>query len=281
MEEGEKIAGLCTGALDTSSLVRSFRAVTRRRSLVLALTIGVWGCGGGHAGRNDAGGDAYGDASTDSGGDDGAAGAVDGAVDRGDAGAARQDALVDASDASSDVAPPCTPCNLQLGALIGGCSGGTAGVSCVVQTSQTNNSDGTTVNVVNQCFANGAKLLTTKISGSVDAGAFVSSTSQRVKDGQTCLTQQTSGVRSTAGLVATDLFLDGAGHIVASVMTNAVAGADGGIVQIQTMTCAGQPAEPYRLCLPPSPPAADAGDADSSDDAGASAMVTCTPGACS
>ena len=76
-----------------------------------------------------------------------------------------------------------------------------------------------------------------EISGSVDAGAFVSSTSQRIKGGQTCLTQQTSGVRSAAGLVATNLFLDGVGHIVATVMTNAVAGADGGVVQIQTMTC--------------------------------------------
>jgi hypothetical protein len=243
--------------------------------------VGVAGCGGGNAGRNDAGADAYGDSSTDSGGDDTAAdGPIDGAVDRGDAGATRPDAAADALDAGLDVAAPCTPCNLQLGALIAGCSGGTAGVSCVVQTSQTSNPDGTTVNVVNQCFANGAKVLTTKISGSVDAGAFVSSTSQRVKDGQTCLTQQTSGVRSTAGLVATDLFLDGAGHIVASVMTNAVAGADGGIVQIQTMTCPGQAAEPYRVCLPPAPPAADAGDGGGPDDAGSSAMVTCTPGAC-
>ncbi len=154
-------------------------------------------------------------------------------------------------------------------------------MSCVVQTSQTNNPDGTTFNVVNQCFANGAKMLTTKSSGSVDAGAFLSSTTQRVRDGQTCLTQQTSGVRSTAGLVATDLFLDGAGQIVASVTTNAVAGTDGGIVQLQTMTCPGQPAEPYRVCLPPSPPAVDAGDAGNADDAGGSGMVTCTPGACS
>jgi len=68
----------------------------------------------------------------------------------------------------------------------------------VVQTSQTTNADGTTINVVNQCFAGGSKLFTTKISGSVDAGAFVSSTTQRIKDGQTCLTQQTSGVRSAA-----------------------------------------------------------------------------------
>ena len=244
--------------------------------------IGLAGCGGGSAGHNDAGGDAYGDAPTDINIDDAAADrGLDGAVDRGDAGATRPDAADAALDAGSDVAAPCTPCNLQLGALIAGCSGGTAGVSCVVQTSLTSNPDGTTVNVVNQCFANGAKMLTTKISGSVDAGAFLSSTSQRVKDGQICLTQQTSGVRSTAGLVATDLFLDGAGQIVASVTTNAVAGADGGIVQIQTMSCPGQPAEPYRVCLPPSPPAADAGDAGSADDAGGSGMVTCTPGACS
>ena len=146
----------------------------------------------------------------------------------------------------------------------------------MVQTSQTANADGTTVNVVNQCFAGGSKFLTTKISGSVDAGAFVSSTSQRIKDGQTCLTQQTSGVRSAAGLVATDLFLDGAGHIVATVMTNAVPGADGGVVQIQTMTCAGQPAEPYRVCLPPASPT----DAGAAGDAGGAGMVACTPGTC-
>lgn len=241
--------------------------------------IGVCGCGGGHAGRNDAAADAYADAATDTGGDIAAPdGSLDGALDRGDAGT---DAVVDALDAASDVAPPCTPCNLQLGALIAGCGTGTGGASCVAQTSQTSNADGTTVNVVNQCFADGAKLLTTKISGSVDAGAYVSSTSQHIKDGQTCLTQLTSGVRSTAGLVATDLFLDGAGRIVATVMTNAVAGADGGVVQIQTMTCSGQPAEPYRVCLPLSPPAVDAGDAGSGDDAGSSGMVSCTPGACS
>ncbi len=60
-------------------------------------------------------------------------------------------------------------------------------------------------------------------------------------------------------------------------MTNTVAGADGGVVQIQTMTCAGQAAEPYRVCMPPVP-ANDAGDAG---DAGGSGMVTCTPGTCS
>jgi hypothetical protein len=54
------------------------------------------------------------------------------------------------------------------------------------------------------------------------------------------------------------------------VMTNAVPGADGGVVQIQTMTCLGQPAEPYRVCLPPASPT-DAGDAG---------MVACTPGTC-
>jgi hypothetical protein len=254
--------------------------VARRRSLVLALIIGVAGCGGGLAGKHDAGSGA----DSLSGADGDAVGVVDAALDvtdaRFDAEAVDRDGAADASDASADAAPPCTPCNLQLGALIAGCSGGTDGVSCVAQTSQTTNPDGTVVNVVNQCFAGGTKLLTTKIAGSVDAGAFVSSTSQRIKDGQICLTQQTSGVRSTAGLVATDLFLDGNGQIVATVMTNAVAGADGGVVQIQTMTCTGQPAEPYRLCMPP-PRAADAGDAGSADDAGGSGMVICTPGACS
>lgn len=244
------------------------------------MMIGLVGCGGGPAGSHDAGGDAVSVSEAGDGGD--AIAVTDAPVDVADAGfdtgAMNRDASADGADGNADAGTPCTPCNLQLGALIGGCSGGTAGVSCVVQTSQISNPDGTTVNVVNQCFAGGAKLLTTKISGSVDAGAFVSSTSQRIKDGQACLTQQTSGVRSAAGLVATDLFLDGAGHIVATVMTNAVAGADGGVVQIQTMTCAGQPAEPYRLCLPP---AADGGDAGTADDAGSSGMVSCTPGACS
>jgi len=245
--------------------------------------IGGVGCGGGSAKHGDGGADAGGDALAVTVGDAaGADGALDVVVDRADAGETRASAadgpldLLGALDAGSDTAAPCTPCNLQLGALIAGCGEGIAGAACVVQTSQTTNPDGTTVNVVNQCFAGGSKLLTTKISGSVDAGAFVSSTSQRIKDGQTCLTQQTSGVRSTAGLVATDLFLDGAGHIVATVMTNAVAGADGGVVQVQTMTCAGQPAEPYRVCLPPGP-LPDAGEAG---DAGSSGMVTCTPGTC-
>ena len=236
--------------------------MARRRWLVLGLLAGVVGCGGGSAHRSDASADGGVDVVAETAGD----GALDGAVDRADA----------ALDAVSDGAVPCTPCNLQLGALIAGCSGGTVGAACVVQTSQTSNADGTTVNVVNQCFAGGSKLLTTKISGSVDAGAFVSSTSQRIKDDQTCLTQQTSGVRSAAGLVATDLFLDGAGHIVATVMTNAVAGADGGVVQIQTMTCQGQPAEPYRVCLPPAS-SADAGDAGG---AGSAGMLACTPGTC-
>lgn len=230
--------------------------------------VGLVGCGGGGASHSDGGADA--------GTDVVAVTAGDAVVERGDGGATMADAAADAPDAASDGAVPCTPCNLELGALIAGCSEGTAGASCVVQTSQTTNADGTTVNVVNQCFAGGSKLLTTKISGSVDAGAFVSSTSQRIKDGQTCLTQQTSGVRSAAGLVATDLFLDGAGRIVATVMTNAVAGADGGVVQVQTMTCSGQPAEPYRVCLPPAAPS-DAGDAG---DAGGAGMVACTPGPC-
>jgi hypothetical protein len=232
---------------------------------------GVVGCGGGSAHRGDGSADASVDVVAVTAGDGAISdGALDGAVDRADAGVL---------DAPSDGAPPCTPCNLQLGALIAGCSEGTVGVACVVQTSQTSNADGTTVNVVNQCFAGGSKLLTTKISGSVDAGAFVSSTSQRIKDGQTCLTQQTSGVRSAAGLVATDLFLDGAGHIVATVMTNAVAGADGGVVPIQTMTCQGQPAEPYRVCLPPAP-SADASDASDAGGAGSSGMPACAPGMC-
>ena len=246
--------------------------------------IGLVGCGGGHAGTHDAG---TGADSTSQAGDVGDAVVVTDATgdvaDTGvdapsDAAATNRDGAVDTADASADTAPPCSPCNLHLGALIAGCTASTAGVSCVVQTSQTINPDGTTVNVVDQCFANGTKFLTTKISGSVDAGAFVSSTSQRIKDGQTCLTQQTSGVRSSAGLVATDLFLDGAGQIVATVMTNAVAGADGGVVQIQTVTCSGLPAEPYRACPPPSPPTGDAGG---SDDAGGSGVPICTPGACS
>jgi hypothetical protein len=242
--------------------------------LVLALMIGAAGCGGGIARHADGGADAGGDVlaatTADATSTDGTA---DATVDRADAGTSGSDAtndVRDASDASADAPVPCTPCNLALGALIAGCNEGTAGAACVVQTSQTTNPDGTTVNVVNQCFAGGGKFLTTKIAGSVDAGAFVSSTSERIKDGQTCLTQQTSGVRSSAGLVATDLFLDGAGHIVATVMTNAVPGADGGVVQIQTMTCVGQPAEPYRVCLPPAPPT-DAGDAG---------MIACTPGTC-
>jgi hypothetical protein len=239
--------------------------------------IGLVGCGGGNARRGDAGADGGEDALFDAVNDTVAAdGAFDVAVDRGDAGATKLDAAadaVDAYDAIVDAPAPCTPCNLQLGALIAGCGSSSAGAACVIQTSQTANADGTTVNVVNQCFAGGSKFLTTKISGSVDAGAFVSSTSQRIRDGQTCLTQQTSGVRSPAGLVATDLFLDGAGHIVATVMTNAVPGADGGVVQIQTMTCLGQPAEPYRVCLPPASPT----DADDAGDAG---MVACTPGTC-
>jgi hypothetical protein len=241
----------------------------------------VVGCGGGNAGRGDGGADAGGDALADSSGDVVAEdGTLDVPVDRGDGAPTKPDAAddaVDAHDSGSDAPVPCTPCNLQLGALIAGCSEGTAGAACVVQTSQTANADGTTVNVANQCFAGGSKFLTTKISGSVDAGAFISSTSQRIKDGQACLTQQTSGVRSGAGLVATDLFLDGAGHIVATVMTNAVAGADGGVLQIQTMTCAGQPAEPYRVCLPPAPLA----DAGAAGDAGVAGMVACTPGTCS
>jgi hypothetical protein len=233
--------------------------------------VGVVGCGGGNARHGDGGAEAGGDVLGATTGDATSAdGTVDATVDRADAGDMRSDAADDALDASSDVPVPCTPCNLALGALIAGCNEGTPGAACVVQTSQTANADGTTVNVVNQCFASGSKFLTTKISGSVDAGAFVSSTSQRIKDGQTCLTQQTSGVRSAAGLVATDLFLDGAGRIVATVMTNAVPGADGGVVQIQTMTCVGQPAEPYRVCLPPAPPP-DAGDAG---------MVACTQGTC-
>jgi len=233
--------------------------------------IGAAGCGGGSARHGDGGADAGGDVVVATTSDATSVdGTVDTTVDRPDAGTSRSDAANDAVDASSDAPVPCTPCNLALGALIAGCNDGTAGTACVVQTSQTANADGTTVNVVNQCFADGSKFLTTKIAGSVDAGAFVSSTTQRIKDGQTCLTQQTSGVRSAAGLVATDLFLDGAGHIVATVMTNAVPGADGGVVQIQTMTCVGQPAEPYRVCLPPAPPA-DAGDAG---------MVVCTPGTC-
>ena len=236
--------------------------------------IGGVGCGGGNGGRSDGGADAGGDAVAVTVADAaGADGALDGAVDRTDAGTPPADAAndaIDAHDAGSDGPAPCTPCNLQLGALIAGCGSGTAGAACVIQTSQTANADGTTVNVVNQCFAGGSKFLTTKISGTVDAGAFVSSISERIKNGQICLTQQTSGVRSPAGLVATDLFLDGAGHIVATVMTNAVPGADGGVVQIQTMTCLGQPAEPYRVCLPPAPPT-------DADDAG---MVACTTGAC-
>ncbi len=249
--------------------------------------VGLVGCGGGQ-GRHDPGHDGGPDGGNDAGaGADSRVGASDGggdaadtadatadaAVDRFDAGSMGRDAG-DASDATADAATPCTPCSLQLGALIAACSEGQGGATCVVQTSQTANPDGTTVNVVNQCFTGGAKVLTTKISGSVDAGAFVSSTSERIKDGQTCLTQQTSGVRSSAGLVATDLFLDGAGRIVATVMTNSLAGADGGVVQLQTMTCSGQPAEPYRVCLPSSSPPVDAGDA------GASGMVACTPGAC-
>jgi len=248
--------------------------VARRRSLVLALMIGAAGCGGENARHGDGGADAGGDVLAATTGDATSPdGTVDATVDRADTRMSGSDAandVLDASDAGSDAPVPCTPCNLALGALIAGCNEGTAGAACVVQTSQTSNPDGTTVNVVNQCFAGGAKFLTTKIAGSVDAGAFVSSTSERIKDGQTCLTQQTSGVRSAAGLVATDLFLDGAGHIVATVMTNAVPGADGGVVQIQTMTCVGQPAEPYRVCLPPAPPT-DAGDAG---------MVACTPGTC-
>jgi hypothetical protein len=253
--------------------------------LVLGLMIGFAGCGGGHAGTHDA---STGADSTSQAGDGGDAVVVtdattvdvaDTGVDaRSDAAAMNRDGAADADDASVDTAPPCSPCNLQLGALVAGCTASTAGVSCVVQTSQTINSDGTTVNVVDQCFANGTKFLTTKISGSVDAGAFVSSISEHIKNGQICLTQQTSGVRSTAGLVATDLFLDGAGQIVATVMTNAVAGADGGVVQIQTVSCSGLPAEPYRVCQPPP---ADAGDGGSADDAGGSGVPICTPGACS
>jgi hypothetical protein len=195
---------------------------------------------------------------------------ADAPLDRADVSASMPDA---AADAAGDAPTPCTPCNLQLGALIAGCNEAPNAAGCVVQTSQTTNTDGTTVNVVNQCFAGGTKVLTTKISGGVDGGAFVSSTSQRIKDGATCLTQQTSGVRSAAGLVATDLFLDGAGRIVATVMTNAVAGADGGVTQIQTMTCSGQPSEPYRVCMPPAP-VPDAGDA------GASGPGACTLGVC-
>ena len=243
------------------------------------LIVGVVGCGGGHAGSD--GGAADGRVGASDGGDaaDVPDAPADVAVDRSDAGATGRDgadvADTGADAATSDAAPPCTPCNLALGALIASCSEGTSGVSCVVQTSQTANSDGTTVNVVNQCFAGGAKLLTSRISGGVDAGAFVSSTSQRIKDGLTCLTQQTSGVRSSAGLVATDLFLDGVGRIVATVMTNALTGADGGVVQIQTMACPGQPSEPYRVCLPAAP-LVDAG----AGDAGGLGTVNCTPGTC-
>lgn len=246
----------------------------------MSLLVAIAGCGGGHA-TSDGGRDGYADASATDGGPDASvaadASSADAAIDQSDTGSSVRDGADGRLDATPDGAVPCTPCNLQLGALIAGCSDGVSTAGCVVQTSLATNADGTTINVANQCFAGGAKLLTTKISGSFDAGAFVSSTSERIKDGQTCMTQQTSGVRSTAGLVATDLFLDGAGHVVATVMTNAVAGADGGVVQIQTMTCPGQPAEPYRVCMPPAP-GADAGDGG---DAGDSSVAICTPGTCS
>ena len=158
------------------------------------------------------------------------------------------------TDASSG---SCSPCAIAFGNGLVSCGGKVnpadvpSVTSCVSQYSTVQNADGTTTTSTNECLSNGVKILQASTTASQTAtGSSGSWTGSVVFNVTTCYSvRSTCSVDTTAGysLMNTVVYLDGSGHEIATVTQES--GGDGGTTVTMTLTCPGQPPEPYKLCI--------------------------------
>jgi hypothetical protein len=128
------------------------------------------------------------------------------------------------------------------------------GTTCIEQQSSTKAADGTTTTTQNACFSDGTKTL------EVDtyppgAPPMVNRTIQILRNGLPCGTfteTSISGSDEAGDSVQTDteVVQDSTGNMLATILTVTTRVTGGGTSGTATITCVGQPPEPFdRTCL--------------------------------
>lgn len=156
----------------------------------------------------------------------------------------------------------CAPCYLSIVDRINCTPSPTA--TCLEQTSQTTNADGTITKIDNKCYSDGIKSLQRQSIGPIDAGidGTESVLIQISKNGAACASGEVSITGTLENEKLTELLRDAAGNLLATLVYTVMRPDGGATVETQTITCAGQAPQPLGTC--PS----------------SGSLVSCTPGAC-
>jgi hypothetical protein len=196
-------------------------------------------------------------------------GAGGGVAAGGQAGASSTGGHAGASSASGGAAaggagggPPCAPCFTTIVNRVNCDPSPTA--TCVEQTSQTTNAEGTITKVDNKCYSDGTKSLQHQSIGPIDAGidGTESVLVQIFKNGAACASGEISITGTVENEKVTELLRDGAGNLLATLVYTVMRPDGGDAVETQTITCAGQAPQPLGACPSSGSP------------------VSCTPGTC-
>ncbi|HVV16580.1 MAG TPA: hypothetical protein VHH90_05190 [Polyangia bacterium] len=214
-------------------------------TIVSALALG---CGGkssqdgtGQAGAPAAGGDAGGSSTGGRGGATSAAGS---------------------GGTAAGGAPACARCFLSIANRVNCDPSPTA--TCVEQKSQTTNTDGTITKIDNKCYSDGSKNLQRQLIGPADAGvAGTESVAVQVfKDGSACASGDISYAGTLGDETVTEVFKDGAGNVLATLVIVVTRSDGGDVVQTKTIACPGEAPQPLGPC------------------SSSGSSVTCTAGTC-